>query len=628
MTTPADQVLEREPGQGSAAQTPATDSPPPVRDVVPRVRQLLVPGLMTGVLLWLCYFPAACGWLAWAALVPLLCLVRSPVRGRTVYFCAWAAGLAFYWPALQWLREADYRMYYTWAALATYCSFYPVVAVFLLRRLDRQTRVPLGLSVPVVWTALDYLRGTFGGGFAWYLLGQTQHDFLLVAQVADLGGVCAVTFVVAAVNGWLCEILHARRWFRRLAALPEADAGAIGLRSLGLQTAAVGLLVGGCLAYGGWRLSQERFAAGPTVALLQGNVDQRLRNAAMNDPALAATSLDHYLQLTQIALEQPERPDLIVWPETSFPKGWLELSPQLTIPHLFEVSPDAHSVQALPWFGLFLLRTDLLRTLNDEVPFVRHACRTSVLFGVNTYIMEPGDRTTRYNSALLLDADGWVRGRYDKIHRVLFGEYIPFEQGLPFLARFAPYDFEYSIQAGERLTRFPLVSRRTGRSFTFGTVICYEDSDLWLARQYGRTDLAEPPVDFLVNISNDGWFNGSSEHEEHLAVCRFRAIESRRAVVRAVNMGISAVIDGSGRVVRTPRDSWARSKKVADVLIDSVPIDNRTSFYAHWGDWLPWSCWIVIGILVGRSLFTHQRRPIAKTPAATPPARGPAPVVS
>jgi apolipoprotein N-acyltransferase len=127
-------------------------------------------------------------------------------------------------------------------------------------------------------------------------------------------------------------------------------------------------------------------------------------------------------------------------------------------------------------------------------------------------------------------------------------------------------------------------------------LICYEDSVAALARQYVRQSPDGPPVDFLINISNDGWFNGTSEHEEHLAVCRFRAVECRRTVVRAVNMGISAVIDGNGAVVALPGPSWAESKKVAGVVVADVPLDNRTSLYARWGDWLPCCCWAVVGL--------------------------------
>src|SRR5207248_3317301 len=79
----------------------------------------------------------------------------------------------------------------------------------------------------------------------------------------------------------------------------------------------------------------------------------------------------------------------------------------------------------------------------------------------------------------------------------------------------------------------------------FGVLICFDDSDADLARQYVRTDSDGAPVDFLLNISNDGWFDGTSEHDEHLAVCRFRAVECRRSLARAVNMGISAVIDAN-----------------------------------------------------------------------------------
>jgi apolipoprotein N-acyltransferase len=195
----------------------------------------------------------------------------------------------------------------------------------------------------------------------------------------------------------------------------------------------------------------------------------------------------------------------------------------------------------------------------------------------------------RYNSALLLQPNGREGPRYDKMHRVPFGEYVPLRDCLPWMNQFAPYDFDYSIVPGAEFTRFPL------GDYTFGVVICYEDTDPYLARQYVRPN-RDRPVDFLINISNDGWFNGTSEHEEHLAICRFRAIECRRAVARSVNMGISAVIDGNGRVCALPAPTWAESKKTAAVLTANIPIDRRTSLYAAWGDWLPWTCWGLIGM--------------------------------
>src|SRR5438552_819067 len=94
-----------------------------------RSLRVLAPALVSALLLWLCYFPVNAGWLGWVALIPLLTLVRSQARARTVYFSAWFAGVAFFLPALQWLRVADERMVATWIALVIWCSLFVVAAV-------------------------------------------------------------------------------------------------------------------------------------------------------------------------------------------------------------------------------------------------------------------------------------------------------------------------------------------------------------------------------------------------------------------------------------------------------------------------------------------------------------------
>jgi apolipoprotein N-acyltransferase len=248
-------------------------------------------------------------------------------------------------------------------------------------------------------------------------------------------------------------------------------------------------------------------------------------------------------------------------------------------------------------------------------------------------LVDPHKDPVRYNSALLVTAAGTTAGRYDKIHRVPFGEYIPLREWLPFMNALSPYDFEYSVRQGSHLTRFAL------GSWHFGVLICFEDSDPDLARNYGVPGSDGPAADFLLSISNDGWFDGSAEHEEHLAVCRFRAVEARRSIARSVNMGISAVIDGNGRVLQPlrvgsdgdlnlwevrgggpgaewPTASWGALKQVAGVLTVYVPIDRRTSFYARWGDWLPWGCWLLVA--TGFALAWFRRRQVIKTR----PARG------
>jgi apolipoprotein N-acyltransferase len=582
----------------------AADSPSPTRETGgPRP---WLPALLTGGLLWLCYFPVAIGWLAWVALVPLLCLVRLP-RRRFRYLAAYVGGLVFYAPATQWMRVADPRMYATWLGLTIYCALYFPLAIFLLRLIDRHTRLPMTFAVPVVWTALELLRTNFGGGFGWYLLGHTQHDILYVIQVADLAGAYGVTFLVAAVNGLVFELLGAWGPFRRWVAGPATQAASAWW--LLPQVLAVAALLGGALGYGTWRLGQDQFADGPLVALIQGNLDQRIRNEAAVDASTASGVMDHYVFLTDLLL-RTRRPDLVVWPETACPFFWTESSAGRPDP----ATQNLGRLLATRW------KMPVLVGLNAEVGGAEK------------------DRPRRYNSTVLVGTDGKAHGRYDKVHRVPFGEYVPFRDWLPVMDRLAPYDFDYGVEPGESFTRFRVDAKEGRRGSTFGVLICYEDTDPGVSRSYGGGG-GEPPAGFVLNVSNDGWFDGTSEHDEHLAICRFRAVENRRAVCRSVNMGISAVIDPNGRVLAPrplplpegtrapegtrlwfaearpgspglPARQWGEYKKVPGVVLAVVPLDDRTSLYARWGDWLPWLCWAVVAVAAARAGWrrSHSRR--------------------
>jgi apolipoprotein N-acyltransferase len=546
---------------------------------------------ISGVLLWAAFFPLDLGPLGFVALVPWLMLVRAPVTRRRRYGAAYFGAFVFFALATNWVRVADPMMYFSWAGLSLVLPLFWVLGLDLIRRCDR-LGVPLALSVPVTWVALEYVRMHFPTGFpflkplgmyqmigfGWYFLGYTQHSFLRLIQIADLGGVYAVSFVVGAVNGlladWMYRVPRVNALLRMPAQNPESAVD--GRRIVSAATLGVVALTGASIAYGAQQLAHGPYRSGPVVSAIQGSVPQGQKMLKGNELQMS------YARLFREAVTANPRPDLVVWPETCFPEDWIETAPGQTPPEDFD--RQAHTCEK--YFS-------------------------SIVFGVPTLIgltsleWENG-QTWKYNSALLLTGRGKKVGRYDKMHLVPFGEYVPLKEYFPFLQAFTPYKEDYSCRPGEHWTHFPLKAADQ-REYTFGCLICYEDSDPDLARRYVAGD---EPVDFLVNISNDGWFDGTEEHEEHLAISCFRAIEARRTIVRSVNMGISAIIDPDGRVIVLPRDSWSASKKVDAVLSGEVLIASGRSLYSAIGDWVPAGCWAALAVVITLALLSRPENPV------------------
>lgn len=605
---------------------------------------LLVASMVSGGLLWACFQPLALGaYLGWFALVPFLVLVRAQVRPRYTYGCAMLTGVCFFTPALQWLHVADDLMFLAWFALSIYCGLFFPAALFCIRRLERWN-IPLIVSVPAVWVAFEYVRSWLLTGFPWYLLAHTQHDILPMIQIADLGGVFAVSLVVAAVNAFLFDVAwqfpEVQQWFGQPALEPHRYyaswdifnrgvlAECLFRRNLILEAGGLALLLLATYGYGMIRLGQDQFHAGPTVCLLQSNLDQRVRDKIAGPEAdghsLETVSKQFATLVDRASLNHYPVPDLLIWPESSFPGQWVEMSPKLMEDEEKPIGKkprdwrnlQANEIAMREIFRDLVLRKQRQEHRADEPKGIPH------LIGINGNNFDENGDHRRYNTALFLDSHGEVEGRFDKIHRLPFGEYVPFKDWLPFMKMFSIYDYDFSIQQGDKYTRFPLNKHH------FGVLICYEDTDPFMARRYLAQSDDGPPVDFLVNISNDGWFDGSCEHEEHLAVSRFRAIECRRAMVRAVNMGVSAVIDSNGRILKptpfhgtTPPvwivkeelgripdfevGDWHKFKKTLGILKATVPIDDRFSFYVLAGDWLPIGCWMA---LLGGAGWAYWRR--------------------
>jgi apolipoprotein N-acyltransferase len=548
--------------------------------------RVFIPSILSGLLLWPAFFPLDLGPVAFFALAPFLTLVRAEgVNPWRLYGAAFVGGLTFFVVALHWVRVAHPMMAMAWIGLAIMCSCYWPLGLFLLRRIDRRWTPTLAIAAPVCWVAVEYVRAHFPTGFpalkllglyrptgfSWYFLGHALHGWTPFIQISDVTGAYGVSFAVAAVNGacaeWLLRLNVTRKW---LLGLP-ADERTRGWTRAFRSTAVAAGLVALPLCYGYYSIVHPAYEKGPRVAALQADIPQNEKDGDV---------VNTVRRYDTLCTNASAKADLVVWPETCFTVGWFDVRGAGTMAN----APAEHTKEAEG------IKIWLTRKLTSPVGW-----KAPVLLGASSYDWD-GSKEVRANSAILLDRDGTPQGRYDKIHLVPFGEFVPFRETLPVLKKLTPYgDAEVSNVPGTAHTRFPLMVG--DRQYTFGVVICYEGSDATMCLPYVRKTADGDPVDFLVNISNDGWFLGTEQHELHLATYQFRAVETRRSVVRAVNMGISAIIDPDGRVIALPGDDWKSSKRIDGTVTDKVPLGTKLTWYAKLGDWFPITCWLTIVVM-------------------------------
>lgn len=321
------------------------------------------------------------------------------------------------------------------------------------------------------------------------------------------------------------------------------DARLAGRRPAGRRLAVTALLFAGVLAYGLIRIpAVERATAAARrikVALVQTNLGARDKDA---DPALFVA---RHQAMSRAALAAHPDLDLLVWPETAYNR-WL---------------PKAQ------------------RNVRD---LVTQGLDRPMIWGALTYRRRPDGRADTFNTALATSAAGDVLGSYDKIELLLFGERIPLVETFPVLRDWFPRTSTFT--AGTSLDHLRL------GELTFLPMICYEDILPSLVRRLWR---ASGPATALVNLTNDSWYGDSHEPLIHLALASFRSIETRRALIRATNTGISALVDPVGRITaRTGQ--WRQETLVGEV---SVIEGGGSTVYMRVGDLMGWLAWP--GVLAG-----------------------------
>lgn len=555
-------------GDGPAARDAAAGTQPaPPGFSIGTHRELLLAALVTLVLKSLIFEPIALWPLSFVCLVPWLVMAAAGAKARAVYAYSYLMGLAFFVINMRWLYHATGLGY---IALAVYMAAYFPLMACALRHAVRRRGWPLGVVFPIVWVGSEMLRAVILSGFPWFFLSHSNYRVLTLTQVSDLVGAYGLSFVVAAVNGALADVA--------LMYLARRRGGGAGRGRVIAGGAFAAVLLLATIVYGRYRLGQDTLRDGPTVAILQGDFISSVDPTGDTEEDKFAA----YLSMLHSAGEHD--PDLYLLPESPW---YMSLNPEARM----RTRLSAESYLALQKFA-----TDSGGT---------------IVTGAAALEFHPGDPIAdrrQFNSAAVVYADGREPGRYDKRHLVPFGEAVPFRVGrLRFLYfwlnRLLPFSeggkYEYSLFPGDGYHGFEMQApSRGGETFRFGTPICYEDVMPYVSRKF-VSDGGEKKVDFLLNISNDGWFGRGIQQPQHLAICTFRAVENRVGIARAVNTGGSAFIEPTGRIDRLvgpdTRKRWPGDR--SGVGVGTLKVDSRYSLYSRYGDWFAWGCaglWMVM----------------------------------
>ncbi|HOM16368.1 MAG TPA: apolipoprotein N-acyltransferase [Thermoguttaceae bacterium] len=558
--------------------------------------------------------------LAWVAPTPWLVLVRRrQLPGRRPYLALWTVGFLYWLVQLHWLTLPYWATSLGWVALSWYLAFYLPVFVGLTRTAVHRFRMPLILAAPVVWTGLELARGHLITGFTMASLGHTQYRWLALIQVCDLVGAYGLGFVMMFVSACLARMLplsEADPSARSAQTASEAESDKLWAGRWALWPILPALaMLAGVLCYGYWRLGQEEKAQpelmklqkGASVetssgsgrqariALIQGSIDTKIKD----DPQKQTLIMEQYIRLSQEAVRRFGRVDLLVWPETMFRTPWVTVEEPIAVPEDWPGSPEEFRRYA----------QDSVEWGRRQAAELAHSLGVPLLLGIDGVHFGP-EGMQFFNTALFVDAQGNLLDRYDKMHPVLFGEYVPLAKRIRFLQKLTPLG--QGLTEGQRAVAVPVGSDR----ILVAPTICYESVLPHVVRRailMLRAEGNEPEV--MANLTNDGWFYGSIELDLHLICGVFRAVEFRKPWVIAANTGFSAWIDGSGRIRRLgPR-------RATGVVLAEVQPDSRRSLYLDWGDWFAGLCLAgVVLVAVGGILHNGLLRP--RPSAGAGPASG------
>ena len=488
-------------------------------------------------------FPSpSLAFLAWVALTPLIIsILHGAARSSVDNYCPPRLLRSFllgYICGIVWYGGSCYWIYHV---MNSYGGLEPVVAVAVLIAFclylglyhglfglllalaarGRQPHVGRALLLsPFLWVAVELARARITG-FPWDLLGTAQVGNIALTRVATFTGVYGVSFEIALINAGFAATF--------LVPVPK-------------RAALLGGVLGVAILLQAGNLVHPVPSPHDYVATLV-QVDIPILEENQWTPGLLQRTIASLEQISVPAAGDAEAqqgiPGLIVWPESPAP--------------FFATDPN--------------FRADM-----SSMAQMANAYVVAGSLGLNQ--SQGAEHQQMYNSAVLVAPTGEWTARYDKIHLVPFGEYVPYRELFSFAGKLTREVGDFS----PGFDRHPL----DVGSMKLGVFICYESIFPDEVRQFARAG-----ADVFVNISNDSWFGPTGAPGQHLNMVRMRAIENHRWVLRGTNTGITAAIDPYGRVVARAPSNQRIALNAPYARVSS------TTFYTRHGDWFAYACAII-----------------------------------
>ena len=507
---------------------------------------------LSGCLWFLAVAPFDQAYLAWFASLPMLVAVDRTASLRHALFLGWWAGVVetaggFYWLIDVMQRFADFPWIGAAPIFLLFCAARALIFLVF-------TAIILGvrrnLKLPMALLApLAMVSGELLIPQIFpcgQWISQAWHP--LVIQIAEITGPFGVTALLLMINGALYDVLA-------------------GARAARWSAPAALLLLVAALIFGVIRMRTVDAAIAAAPKLMIGLVQPNFAYTASGEVSRQET-LDQLAALQQQSQRlQRVGAELLLWSEGSYP---------IALPRNFTVdfSPDS-------------------------VARIRRGFDVPTIIGAAMYDEVHDDA---YNSAILLDRMGKVSGLYDKVRLLAFGEYIPGIEAFPWLRKFLP-EGAGRFNAGNGPATLP-VPGNGGQIWRVAPVICYEDILSGYLQHVGQLR-----PNLLVNLTSDSWFGAETEPWEHLALSVFASVELRVSMVRAVNSGVSALIDANGRVVKKTYadDPYLHPRDSDGVLVSTPLMSSPATLFSRVGNLFAMLCMAACAALLGTSWYMLRR---------------------